>query len=131
MDAFFASVEQKDNPAFRGKPLIVGGNPQSRGVVAACSYEARRFGIHSAMPCAKAARLCPNAIFTRPRMARYQEISAKVMSIFRQYTMVVEPLSVDEAFLDVTANSRFNPSATLLAEKIRKQIFQELQTSMN
>ena len=127
MDAFFASVEQKDNPAFRGKPLIVGGNPQSRGVVAACSYEARRFGIHSAMPCAKAARLCPNAIFTRPRMARYQEISARVMSIFRQYTMIVEPLSVDEAFLDVTANSRNNPSATLLAEKIRSQIFQELQ----
>jgi len=126
MDAFFASIEQKDNPAFRGKPLIVGGKPQSRGVVAACSYEARRFGIHSAMPCARAARLCPHAIFTRPRMNRYQEISAQVMAIFRRYTDQVEPLSLDEAFLDVTTNSQNHPSATILAERIRSQIFQEL-----
>lgn len=127
MDAFYASIEQRDNPSFRGKPLIVGGNPQSRGVVAACSYEARRFGIHSAMPCAKAARLCPDAVFTRPRMARYQEISSRVMAIFQQYSNLVEPLSLDEAFLDVTNNSQYHASATLLAEKIRSQIFEELR----
>ncbi len=127
MDAFFASIEQKDTPAFRGKPLIVGGKPQSRGVVAACSYEARRFGIHSAMPCSQAARLCPQAIFTRPRLERYREISSQVMAIFHRYTELVEPLSLDEAFLDVTINSENHPSATILAEKIRGQIYQELQ----
>lgn len=127
MDAFFASIEQKDTPAFKGKPLIVGGRPQSRGVVAACSYEARRFGIHSAMPSAKAARLCPQAIFTKPRMDRYHEISTQVMAIFRRYTKLVEPLSLDEAFLDVTTNSQSQPSATILAERIRGQIYQELQ----
>lgn len=127
MDAFFASIEQKDNPSFKGKPLIVGGSPQSRGVVAACSYEARHFGIHSAMPSAKAARLCPHAIFTQPRMSRYKEISLKIMEIFRQYTPLVEPLSLDEAFLDVTINNDNNPSATILADKIRHQIFRELQ----
>lgn len=126
MDAFFASIEQKDNPLFRGKPLIVGGRPQSRGVVAACSYEARRYGIHSAMPCAKAARLCPRAIFTRPRMARYREVSAEVMKIFRQYTHLVEPLSLDEAFLDVTVNSQNHPSATLLARTICSHIYHDV-----
>lgn len=127
MDAFFASIEQMDNPAFKDKPLIVGGNPQSRGVVAACSYEARRFGVHSAMPCSKAVRLCPHAIFTRPRMDRYRDISTQLMSIFRRYTDLVEPLSLDEAFLDVTTNSQNHPSATILAERIRGQIYQELQ----
>ncbi len=127
MDAFFASIEQMDNPAFKGKPLIVGGMPQSRGVVAACSYEARRFGIHSAMPCSKAVRLCPHAIFTRPRMDRYREISTQLMSIFRRYTELVEPLSIDEAFLDVTTNSQNHPSATILAQRICAQIHQELQ----
>ncbi len=126
MDAFFASVEQKDNPEFRGRPLIVGGSPQSRGVVAACSYEARRFGVHSAMVCARAVQLCPEAIFVRPRMQRYKEVSLKIMSIFRQYTHLVEPLSLDEAFLDVTINSHNNPSATILADKICKQIVEEL-----
>jgi DNA polymerase IV len=127
MDAFFASIEQKDNPDLRGKPIIVGGHPKNRGVVAACSYEARRFGIHSAMPCAKAARLCPQAIFTKPRMERYHEISTQVMAIFRRYTQLVEPLSLDEAFLDVTTNSQNHPSATILAERIRSQIYQELK----
>ncbi len=123
MDAFFAAVEQLDNPALRGKPVIVGGNPQSRGVVAACSYEARKFGVHSAMPCARAAKLCPTAIFTSHRMWRYQEISAKVMEIFSRYTELIEPLSLDEAFLDVTLNHLNNPSATRLAEIIRNHIF--------
>ena len=127
MDAFFASIEQRDHVPFRGRPLIVGGRPESRGVVAACSYEARRFGIHSAMPCSKAARLCPEAIFTPPRMERYVEISARIMSIFKQYTAFVEPLSLDEAFLDVTGMSDKYPSATLLAKQICRQISEELQ----
>lgn len=102
MDAFFASVEQLDNPELKKKPVIVGGNPTGRGVVAACSYEARHFGIHSAMPCAKAVKLCPDAVFIRPNMARYKEISQTIMSIFKEYTDLVEPLSLDEAFLDIT-----------------------------
>jgi DNA polymerase-4 len=125
MDAFYASVEQKDNPQYRHRPLIVGGRPQSRGVVAACSYEARAFGIHSAMPCSKAARLCPHAIFIRPRIQRYKELSKEIMTIFKQYTELVEPLSLDEAFLDVTENRINNPSATFVAERIRSQIFKE------
>ena len=122
MDAFFASVEQQDNPGLRGKPVIVGGDPAGRGVVAACSYEARAFGIHSAMSCAQAQKLCPQASFIRPRKARYQEISQQVMAIFRQYTKIIEPLSLDEAFLDVSENLRCIPSATWTAERIRKDI---------
>lgn len=122
MDAFYASVEQLDQPKLRGKPVIVGGNPQKRGVVAACSYEARQFGIHSAMPCSRAAKRCPHAIFTPPRMWRYKEVSQQVMSIFRNITSLVEPLSLDEAFLDVTTNNLHNPSATRVAEIIRAQI---------
>lgn len=123
MDAFFASVEQLDNPSFKGKPLIVGGNPSGRGVVAACSYEAREYGIHSAMPCKRALHLCPAAIFTRPRMDRYKAVSGIVMDIFRQYTDLVEPLSFDEAFLDVTSNFSKEPSATRVADKIREHIY--------
>lgn len=119
MDAFFASVEQLDNPSLRSKPVIVGGDPKRRGVVAACSYEAREYGVHSAMPCARAVKLCPNAIFTTPRMVRYKELSQKIMKIFLKYTNMVEPLSLDEAFLDVTENSLKNPSATRLATIIR------------
>lgn len=126
MDAFFASIEQKDNPELYNKPVIVGGQPQGRGVVAACSYEARRYGIHSAMPCAKAVKLCPEAIFTRPRMERYREISAELMSILKEYTDLVEPLSVDEAFLDVTQNTINETSATILAERIRNHIYNKL-----
>ncbi|WP_163336577.1 DNA polymerase IV [Desulfopila sp. IMCC35008] len=125
MDAFFASVEQLDNQTLKGKPVIVGGRPQGRGVVAACSYEARSFGVHSAMPCYRAAKICPEAIFIRPRMSRYQEISAIIMNIFHEFTDIVEPLSVDEAFLDLTVNHLEEPSASLLAEKIREKIFQE------
>jgi DNA polymerase-4 len=123
MDAFFASVEQRDRPLLQGKPVIVGGDPLGRGVVAACSYEARAFGIHSAMSCAKAYRLCPQAEFVRPRKDRYREVSGQVMDIFRQYAQQVEPLSLDEAFLDVTDNFRGIPSATWTAEAIREDIF--------
>ncbi len=125
MDAFFASIEQRDNPELLGKPVIVGGKPNSRGVVAACSYEAREFGVRSAMPCAKAHRLCPDAIFVRPRMTRYREISAVIMTLFHQFTDLVEPLSVDEAFLDVTVNKKNNPSASLLAKEICAKIYTE------
>ncbi len=122
MDAFYASVEQRDNPTLRGRPVVVGGDPHGRGVVAACSYEARRFGIHSAMSCARAARLCPEAVFVRPRRERYQEISARIMAIFHEYTDLVEPLSLDEAFLDITCNRKNIPSATWVAEAIRRDI---------
>jgi DNA polymerase-4 len=122
MDAFYASVEQMDNPDLLGKPVIVGGNPHSRGVVAACSYEARRFHIHSAMPCKQAAQLCPKAVFVTPRMQRYKEVSQRVMQIFRKYTSLVEPLSLDEAFLDVTAHLAPDGSATLLARQICAEI---------
>lgn len=127
MDAFFASVEQRDNPTLLGKPVIVGGSPETRGVVAACSYEARRFGIHSAMASKKALQLCPKAIFIQPRMHRYKEISQKVMGIFNQYTSIIEPLSVDEAFLDVTSQLSPSGSATLLAQEICSEIFQQTQ----
>ncbi len=123
MDAFFASVEQRDVPALRGRPVIVGGDPAGRGVVAACSYEARAFGIHSAMSCAKAYRLCPRAEFVRPRKERYSEVSQQIMAIFRQYAELIEPLSLDEAFLDVTDNIRGIPSATWTAHAIRQDIY--------
>lgn len=122
MDAFFASVEQLDNPRLRGLPVIVGGEPEGRGVVAACSYEARVFGIHSAMSCARARRLCPGALFVRPRRERYREISSRVMAIFKRYADKIEPLSIDEAFLDVTDNLREIPSATWTAHAIRRDI---------
>jgi DNA polymerase-4 len=125
MDAFYASVEQLDNPELKNRPVIVGGRPDSRGVVAACSYEARSFGIHSAMPCSRAYRLCPQAHFIRPRMNRYREISSQILNIFKQYTDLVEPLSLDEAFLDITSNHKGQKSATILAHQICNQIFKE------
>jgi len=125
MDAFFASVEQLDNPELRGEAVIVGGPPESRGVVAACSYEARRHGIHSAMPSARAAQLCPEAVFLRPRMSRYREISRQVMDIFRSYTELVEPLSLDEAYLDVTNCTLHKGSATLIARSVCDRIEHE------
>jgi len=122
MDAFFASVEQRDCPELRGRPVIVGGDPQGRGVVAACSYEARAFGVHSAMACARAQRLCPRAVFVKPRMAQYQQVSGEIMALFSQVTPLVEPLSVDEAFLDVTTNLQEEPSATRIAQGLRQTI---------
>lgn len=126
MDAFFASVEQRDNPELRGKPVIVGGRPERRGVVAACSYEARKYGIHSAMPSARAVKLCKDAVFTKPRFDAYREASQKIHAVFRQYTKLVEPLSLDEAYLDVTDISRFAGSATEVAVQIKKQIREEV-----
>lgn len=125
MDAFFASVEQRDHPEYQGKPLIVGGQPDSRGVVAACSYEARKYGIHSAMPCARAYRLCPQAIFVRPRFEAYREVSAQIREIFWRYASEVEPLSLDEAYLDVTYTADYNGSATLIAKAIKRDILAE------
>ena len=122
MDAFFAAVEQRDHPALRGRPVVVGGDPRGRGVVAACSYEARAFGIHSAMSCARARRLCPEAVFVRPSREKYQRVSAQIMAIFFRYTDLVEPLSLDEAFLDVTHNHAGIPSATWIAAALKKEI---------
>jgi len=124
MDAFYASVEQRDAPELMGKPVIVGGKPQGRGVVAACSYEARKFGVHSAMPSAEAYRRCPQAIFVRPRFEAYQAVSQEVQRIFREYTDLVEPLSLDEAYLDVTNVTLFDGSAHRIAEDIRRVILQ-------
>ena len=127
MDAFYASVEQRDVPRFRNKPIVVGGQPNSRGVVAACSYEARKFGVRSAMPCSQAYRLCPDAIFVRPRFDAYREVSQQVHEIFRKFTSDVEPLSLDEAYLDVSDIDFADGSATAIAEAIRKMIFDELK----
>ncbi|MHB1203677.1 MAG: DNA polymerase IV [Acidithiobacillus sp.] len=125
MDAFFAAVEQRDNPPLRGQPVIVGGDPSGRGVVATCSYEARRFGIRSAMTAARARSLCPQAIFVRPRMDAYREASRQVMAILRSVTPWVEPLSLDEAFLDVTETTAGGVFAVQIAKEIRARIEQE------
>jgi DNA polymerase-4 len=125
MDAFYASVEQLDNPELRGKPLAVGGS-EHRGVVSAASYEARKFGVRSALSGTLAKKYCPELIFVRPRFDRYKEISNKIRNIFHDYTDLVEPLSLDEAYLDVTINKKGNPSASLIAQEIRKRIYDEL-----
>jgi DNA polymerase-4 len=121
MDAFFASVEQLDNPDIKGKPVAVGGSGD-RSVVAAASYEARKFGVRSAMPSVTAKKLCPHLIFVRPRFERYQEVSSSVFEIFHEYTDIIEPLSIDEAFLDVTDDKKNIGSATIIAREIRKEI---------
>jgi DNA polymerase IV len=121
MDAFFASVEQLDNPELKGKPVAVGGSGE-RSVVAAASYEARKFGVRSAMPSVIAKRLCPNLIFVKHNFERYNEVSSQVFEIFRQYTDLVEPLSIDEAFLDVTNDKKKIGSATIIAKRIRAEI---------
>jgi len=121
MDAFYASVEQRDNPELRGKPVAVGGS-RERGVVAAASYEARQFGVHSAMPSITAKRKCPDLIFVKPRFDAYRAISLQIREIFAAYTPIIEPLSLDEAYLDVTENLKGIVSATKIAEEIRAQI---------
>ena len=121
MDAFYASVEQRDNPDLRGKPVAVGGS-RERGVVAAARYEARKFGVHSAMPSIAAKRKCPDLIFVKPRFDAYKAISLQIREIFAEYTPIIEPLSLDEAYLDVTENLKGIALATQLAEEIRAKI---------
>ncbi len=121
MDAFYASVEQRDDPSLRGRPVAVGGSSR-RGVVAAASYEARAYGVHSAMPSVTAARRCPGLVFVRPRFPVYREISDRIRSIFLEYTPLVEPLSLDEAYLDVSEPRKGPPSATLIAREIKRRI---------
>jgi len=128
MDAFYASVEQRDYPEYRGKALVVGGLPEGRGgVVATASYEARKFGIRSAMPAKQAHKLCPQAIFVRPRFAVYKEVSKSIREIFSRYTDLIEPLSLDEAYLDVTQDKRNIGSALEIASQIKQAIQDELQ----
>ncbi len=125
MDCFYAAVHMRDDPALRGRPVVIGGNPAGRGVVAAASYEARRFGIRSAMPAAHAARRCPEAVFLRPEFARYRAESEAIFEIFRDYTPLVQPVSLDEACLDVTDRLAHQGSATAIAQKIRERVREE------
>ncbi len=129
MDAFYASVEQLDHPAYRGKPVVVGADPRGgkgRGVVAACSYEARPFGIRSAMPISRAYLLCPRAIYVRPRFDRYAEMSERIFAVLREYTNLVEPLSIDEAFLDVTGSQRLFGPANAIGRTLKARIRSEV-----
>ncbi|MCK6380378.1 MAG: DNA polymerase IV [Leptospiraceae bacterium] len=125
MDAFFASVEERDFPEYRGKPVVVGGDPKSRGVVSTANYEARKYGVHSAMPTSRAYKLCPHAIFVYPRFSAYIEVSNQIKKIFEEYTDKVEPLSLDEAYLDVTENKKNIAYATILAKEIKNQIVKQ------
>ncbi len=127
MDAFYASVEQRDNPDLRGQPVVVGGTPEKRGAVAAASYEARQYGIHSAMPARTAVQRCPHLVFVRPRFEAYRAVSQQIRSIFFDYTDLVEPLSLDEAYLDVTADKKDIGSAMLIAGQIKQRIKADLQ----
>jgi nucleotidyltransferase/DNA polymerase involved in DNA repair len=125
MDAFYASIEQLDDPRLKGRPVIVGADPKEghgRGVVAACSYEARKFGVRSALPIGRAWKLCPEGAFVRPRMKRYVEVSAQIMEVLRQFTNLVEPLSIDEAFLDITGSIALFGAPVQIAKAIKKQI---------
>jgi DNA polymerase-4 len=123
-DCFYASVEMRDDPSLRGRPLAVGGRPDQRGVVATCNYEARRFGIHSAMATAQAMKLCPDLLLIPPNMEKYRIASRQIMDIYRDYTELVEPLSLDEAYLDVSDSPHCKGSATLIAQEIRRRIFE-------
>lgn len=127
MDAFYAAIEQRDRPALRGRPVIVGAAPDRRGVVATASYEARRFGVHSAMPSRTAGRLCPQAVFLPPRMARYKDVSRRLMRLLEAFTPWVEPVSIDEAFLDVSGVLRQWPDVTALARALKERIRVELE----
>ena len=125
LDAFYATVEQRDNPVLRGKPVIVGGDPDSRGVVATCSYEARRYGVKSAMPLAQALRLCPDGVFLPVNMKLYRQASRQVMAIMASYSPLFEPLSIDEAFLDVSGCEALFGSADKIAREIKQRVYQE------
>ena len=127
MDAFYASVEQRDDPALRGRPVAVGGDPKTRGVVCAASYEARAFGVRSALPMARAVRLCPQLIIVRPDFAKYGAVSRQVFAIFRAVTPLVEPLSLDEAYLDVTENSWGLALGMEVARRLKERIREETQ----
>src|SRR5688572_31666432 len=122
MDAFYASVEQRDDPSLRGRPVAVGGKPESRGVVAAASYEARKFGVRSAIPMSRAIRLCPSLVIVPPDFSKYRTVSRQVFEIFRAVTPLVEPLSLDEAYLDVTENAWGEPSGTRVARRLKALI---------
>ena len=122
MDAFYASVEQRDKPHLRGLPVVVGGDPEHRGVVAAASYEARQFGVRSAIPMARAVRLCPSLVIVRPDFSRYQRVSQQVFAIFRSVTPLVEPLSLDEAYLDVTENAWGETLGQSVAQRLKHEI---------
>ncbi len=125
-DCFYAAIETRDDPTLVGKPLAVGGRPDKRGVVATCNYEARKFGIHSAMPMATALRHCPQLLIIHPRMEQYREASKAVQQIFQEFTPLIEPLSLDEAFLDVTESTKFQGSATLIAQEIRRRVREDV-----
>ncbi len=127
MDAFYASVELRDPPELVGKPVVVGGSPDGRGVVSAASYEARKFGIHSAMPARRAKQLCRDLIFVRPRMDHYVQTSRQIRDIFERFTPIIEPLSLDEAFLDVAGTSQIFGSAIQIGREIKAAIRSELQ----
>jgi DNA polymerase-4 len=130
-DCFYASIEVRDNPQLAGLPIAVGGSPQRRGVVATCNYEAREFGIHSAMASATARKLCPDLVIIKPDMEKYRIASQKMHGIFQQYTDLIEPLSLDEAFLDVTDSDRCDGSATLIASEIRSKIAEEINITVS
>ncbi len=123
LDAYYSSVEQRDNPALRGRPVVVGGDPYGRGVVATASYEARSFGIHSTQPCREALRLCPYAVFLRPRFAVYQEISRQILALYRQQTPLAEPVSLDEAYLDFTSRAASLEEAVQIARELKRDIY--------
>ena len=127
MDAFFAAVEQRDTPQYRNQPVVVGGDANARGVVSTCSYEARKYGIHSAMPASQAYRRCPHAIFVRPRFEAYREASKQIRDVFHQFSDKVEPLSLDEAYLDVTGSSDYRGSATRIAQAIKRRIVEKTE----
>ena len=130
-DSFYASVEMRDDPSLRDQPVAVGGAPDKRGVVATCNYAARRFGIHSAMPMSAALRRCPSLVIVRTNMAKYQEVSRQVRAIFERFTAIIEPLSLDEAFLDVSDNSDYAGSATRMAEAIRSAVRNEVEITIS
>ncbi|MCC5815735.1 MAG: DNA polymerase IV [Leptospira sp.] len=131
MDAFYASVEIRENPSLRGKPIVVGGSPESRGVVCAASYEARKYGVRSAIPCSMAKRLCPSAIFIYPNFSLYKEASIQIHEIFSEFTDLIEPLSLDEAYLDVTENKISEPFATEIAKAIKIRVKKETELTIS